>query len=127
MFGQKVQERAAQLAAQSDRPAGAKGVNLTPLQRTVEADALHYEHVTVEIERSKRLATLTVKAPVGAQPTDIAGIEAAGAGWYPLALARELEDAILSMRTNELDVGLWLLKTEGDAAAVLSAHAACLR
>ena len=77
----------------------------------------------MQIDRSKRAATFTVKAPAGAQPTDIAGIEAAGAAWYPLQLARELEDAILSMRTNELDIGIWLIKTEGDAAAVLAMDA----
>ncbi|MCC6247454.1 MAG: benzoyl-CoA-dihydrodiol lyase [Rubrivivax sp.] len=123
VFAAKVQERALQLAAQSDRPAdasAAKGVALTPLQRTTEADALRYAHVSVTIDRTRRVATFTVKAPTGAQPSDIAGIEAAGAAWYPLALARELDDAILSMRTNELDIGTWLIKTEGDAAAVLA-------
>jgi benzoyl-CoA-dihydrodiol lyase len=79
--------------------------------------------VTVEIARAQRIATFTVKAPAGEQPTDISGIEAAGAAWYPLAMARELEDAILSMRTNELDIGTWLIKTEGDAAAVLALDA----
>jgi benzoyl-CoA-dihydrodiol lyase len=120
VFAAKVQERALQLAAQSDRPADGKGVSLTPLNRTVEADALRYTHVTVEIDRAKRIATFTVKAPSGTQPTDVAGIEAAGAAWYPLAMARELEDAILQMRTNELDIGVWLIKTTGDAAAVLA-------
>ncbi len=119
-FAAKVQERALELAAQSDRPADGKGVTLKPLNRTIEADALRYTHVSVEMDRAKRTATFTVKAPTGAQPTDIAGIEAAGAEWYPLAMARELEDAILSMRTNELDCGIWLLKTQGDAAAVLA-------
>jgi benzoyl-CoA-dihydrodiol lyase len=123
VFAAKVQERALQLAAQSDRPADGKGVSLTPLNRTVEADALRYSHVTVEIDRAKRTATFTVKAPTGAQPTDIAGIEAAGSNWYPLAMARELEDAILQMRTNELDVGVWLIKTQGDTAAVLAMDA----
>jgi benzoyl-CoA-dihydrodiol lyase len=124
VFAQKVQERALELAAQSDRPASGKGVTLAPLQCEIEADALRYSHVTVEINRSQRTATFTVKAPAGAQPSDIAGIEAAGAAWYPLAMARELEDAILSMRTNELDIGTWLIKTEGDAAAVLAIDAA---
>jgi benzoyl-CoA-dihydrodiol lyase len=122
-FAAKVQERALQLAEQSDRPANAKGVALTALNRTVEADALRYNHVTVEMDRAKRTATFTVKAPTGAQPTDIAGIEAAGANWFPLAMARELEDAILQMRTNELDIGVWLIKTQGDAAAVLAMDA----
>ncbi len=126
VFAQKVQERAMQLAALSDRPAGAKGVVLTPLQRNVEADALRYGHVGVGMDRVKRTATFTVKGPAGAQPADIAAIEAAGAAWYPLQMARELEDAILSMRTNELDIGTWLIKTEGDAAAVLAMDATLL-
>ena len=122
-FAQKVRERALQLAAQSDRPVDGKGVMLTPLLRSIEADALRYSNVTVEIDRAKRVATFTVKSPSGAQPSDIAGIEAAGDAWFPLAMARELEDAILQMRTNELDMGVWLIKTEGDAAAVLAMDA----
>lgn len=125
-FAARVQERALQLAAQSDRPADARGVELTPLDRTVEADVLRYSHVTVEIDRARRVATWTVKAPSGAQPTDVAGIEAAGSAWYPLVLARELEDAILSMRTNELEIGTWLMKTSGDAAAVQAMDATLL-
>ena len=72
------------------------------------------------IDRSARAATFVIKGPNGAQPQDVAAIEARGADWYPLALARELEDAILSMRTNELDIGVWLMKTEGDLEAVLA-------
>ena len=123
VFAQKVQQRAMQLAAQSDRPADAKGVALTPLQRTIEADALRYAHVEVVIDRAKRTATFTVRAPAQGQPVDIAAIEAAGAAWYPLQMARELEDAILSMRTNELDIGTWLIQTRGDANAVLAVDA----
>jgi len=126
VFAQKVQERALQLAALSDRPSDAMGVALTPIERTIEADALRYPNVTVEINRAQRTATFTVKAPAGTQPRNVAGIVAAGAAWYPLALARELEDAILSMRTNELEIGTWLIKTEGDAAAVLAMDATLL-
>jgi benzoyl-CoA-dihydrodiol lyase len=122
-FADKVQQRALELAAQSDRPADGRGVALTAIACTIEADRLAYPNVTVDIDRARRVATFTVKAPVGDQPTDVAGIEAAGAAWYPLALARELEDAILSMRTNELDIGTWLIKTSGDAAAVLAMDA----
>ncbi len=128
-FAAKVQERALQLAQQSDRPApetNPKGVALAPLPRTIEADALRYPNVTVEIDRAGRTATFTVKAPTGPQPTTPAQIVEAGAAWYPLALARELEDAILSMRTNELDIGTWLIKTEGDAAAVQAMDAVLL-
>ena len=126
VFAAKVQERALQLAAQSDRPEAAQGVALTPLQRTIEADALRYPHVSVEIDRAKRTAVFTVKSPAKPQPSDIAGIEAAGVDWYPLALGRELDDAILEMRTNELDIGTWLIKTQGDAAAVLACDATLL-
>jgi benzoyl-CoA-dihydrodiol lyase len=119
-FAAKVQERALVLAATSDRPSSARGVALTPIERLIEADAMRYSQVTVAIDRKTRAATFTIKGPHGPQPQDTEGIEAAGAAWYPLALARELEDAILSMRTNELDIGVWLLKTEGDLAAVLA-------
>ena len=126
VFQQAVRERAERLAAGSSRPAGAKGVELIPLNRNIEADRLTYTNVTVEIDRARRVATFTVKAPQGAQPTDIAGIEAAAANWYPLQMVRELDDAILHMRTNELEIGSWLLKTEGDAAAVLANDALML-
>jgi benzoyl-CoA-dihydrodiol lyase len=129
VFAQKVQERALALAAQSDRPgaeSGAKGVTLNPLHRTLEPNALRYQHVSVEIDRAKRTATFMFKAPVGPQPSDVAGIEAAGDQWFPLAFARELEDAILQMRTNELDIGVWLIKSQGDAAAVQAMDATLL-
>jgi len=119
-FAARVQERALKLAEQSDRPASAKGVSLTPLERSIEPDALRYPNVTVEIDRSRRVATFTVKTPSAPVESEIAAIEAAGANWFPLALARQLEDAILSMRTNELDIGLWILKTAGDSKAVLA-------
>src|SRR5690606_28030348 len=111
-FQQTVQERAQALAAQSDRPAGAQGVKLTPLSRKESDDALEYGYVRVAIDRANRTATLTVRAPAEAQPTDAAGIEAAGVQWWPLQMARELDDAILHLRTNELDIGTWILKTE---------------
>jgi benzoyl-CoA-dihydrodiol lyase len=119
-FGAAVQERARKLAEGSDRPARASGVALPRIERTLSADTLSYEHVTVQIDRARRCATWTVKAPTTPQPAEIAGIEAAGAAWWPLAMARQLDDAILHLRTNELEIGLWLLKTEGDAAAVLA-------
>jgi len=122
-FAAKVQERAIELAKQSDRPADAKGVALTPLARTIEADAIHYGLVSVQIDRAKRTATWTVKAPQGAQPQTVAEIEAAGVAWWPLQLARELDDAILQMRTNETEIGTWLIKTQGDSAAVLASDA----
>ena len=126
-FAAHVRQRAEALAATSDRPGGAKGVALTPLQRTDGANSIEYEHVGIAIDRSKRTATFTVRAPIAAQPGDIPAIEAAGAGWWPLALARQLDDAILSMRTNALDIGTWILKTEGDASRVLEVDATLAR
>jgi benzoyl-CoA-dihydrodiol lyase len=119
-FAAKVRERALALAEKSDRPATAKGVALPKLACTIEADALRYRHVTVEIDRERRVAVFTMKAPTHPVESDIAAIEAAGASWYPLELARELDDAILAMRTNELDIGVWVMKTQGDAKAVLA-------
>ena len=127
VFAAKVRERALQLAAQSDRPADGKGLTLPSVVRTVQADALCYPNLSVEIDRSKRTATWTDKAPAGVQPQDLAGIQAAGAAWYPLQMARELEDAILSMRTNEPTIGTWLIKTQGDASAVLALDAVLLQ
>ncbi|WP_332752100.1 2,3-epoxybenzoyl-CoA dihydrolase [Hydrogenophaga sp.] len=125
-FAAHVKERADALALSSDRPAAGKGVALPRIERNDSADGIGYAFVNVAIDRARRSATITLKAPTGAQPKDIAGIEAAGAAWWPLQMARELDDAILCLRTNELDIGTWLLKTEGDAAAVLASDALML-
>ena len=122
-FAATVRERALALAAVSDRPSSGMGVALTPIERTIEADALRYPHVTVAIDRGARVATFTIQGPGDGEPGTIAAIEAQGAAWYPLALARELDDAILSMRTNELDIGVWLIKTKGDVEAALALDA----
>jgi benzoyl-CoA-dihydrodiol lyase len=117
-FAARVQERALELAALSDRPADGKGVALTPLNKTLSAEAVTYTNVSIVIDRAARNATLTVKAPSGMQPSDVATIEAEGSNWYPLQMARELEDAILHLRSNETDIGTWILKTSGSAGAV---------
>ena len=122
-FEAKVKERALALAAMNQRPESAKGIALTPLNRTIEPDALRYSHLSVTIDRGARAATFVLKGPTGHEPQDIAAIEAEGANWYPLALARELEDAILSMRTNEPDIGLWLMRSEGEVESVLAMDA----
>ena len=129
-FAATVQQRAEALGQESAlaqaRSGAAQGVPLARLAREDSAGGLRYTYVQVEIDRAKRAATFTVHAPVGAQPVDLAGIEAAGANWWPFAMARELDDAILMMRTNEPDIGTWLLKTQGDAAAVLASDALVL-
>ncbi len=123
VFADTVKKRALELAERSDRPAEGKGVILTPLERNETADGIDYRYVTIGIDRNRRLANLTVKAPEAAQPGDIDGIVKAGVNWWPLRLARELDDAILYLRTNELDIGTWLLRSEGDAAHVLACDA----
>jgi benzoyl-CoA-dihydrodiol lyase len=122
-FKQAVAERAAALAGQSKRPGSGKAVTLTPLERSIDDAGYHYEHVDVAVDRKARSATLTVAAPKTVQPADIEGIRAAGAGWWPLAMARQLDDAILMLRTNDLDIGLWILKTRGEIDAALAADA----
>jgi benzoyl-CoA-dihydrodiol lyase len=119
-FKEAVQQRAQQLAAQSDRPADAQGISLNPLNKTQTENALEYTQVGVAIDRAARTATFTVRAPQGQQPNGIAAIVEAGDRWWPLQMARELDDAILHMRTNETGIGTWLLKTAGDADAVLA-------
>ena len=122
-FAEQVKKRALELAAASDRPQAAKGVTLTPLERKVDDAGYHYEFVDVQIDRAGRSATLTVSAPAAAPPADVEKIAALGAGWWPLQMARELDDAILSLRTNQLELGTWLLKTRGSIDHVLAADA----
>ena len=126
-FAQKVKKRALALAATSDRPAAAKGVYLAPLARTVDAAGYRYAHVDVRIDRRGRSATITVSAPDAPPAEGLDPILAAGAAWWPLAMARELDDAILLLRTNEPDIGTWILKTAGDPSHVLAADATLTR
>ncbi len=125
-FDDTVREHALALAAAGVSSTASTGVKLIPIERRVEADSLHYSTLRVEMDRAARTATFVVQAPAGEQPTEPEAIEAAGADWYALRLARDLDDAILSMRTNELDLGTWILRTEGDAAAVLALDATLL-
>ncbi len=120
-FDAAVKERAAALAAASPRAADAAGIELRPVERTIDATGYHYRYVDVVFDRPGRAATLTVRAPHESQVLGAGDIVAAGDAWWPLALARELDDAILMLRTNELELGLWILRSEGDPAAVLAA------
>jgi benzoyl-CoA-dihydrodiol lyase len=126
-FDQAIQARALELAAQSDRPAEAQGVALTRIERIEREDGLGYATLDISIDRAKRIATFTAKAPASPPPTGIDAIVAAGAHWWPLQFAREFDDAILSMRTNELEIGTWIFRTEGDARNVLAADATLMQ
>jgi len=125
-FADVVAKHAKDLPANAKRAgisAKGQGMELKPLHKQTSADSLHYDHVRVEIDRAKRTATITVSAPKAAVPSSIEAIQQAGDAWYPLQMARELDDAILCLRTNELDIGTWLLKTSGDAALALQSDA----
>jgi benzoyl-CoA-dihydrodiol lyase len=119
-FAEHVKQRALKLAELSDRPVGAKGVSLAPLKKIADDAGLHYEYVDVQFHRSGRIATITVRAPELASEQTVEKALAAGADWWPLQMARELDDAILSLRTNELELGLWVMKTAGNPDAVLA-------
>ena len=118
-FAEHIKQRAAKLAEHSDRPPDARGVELTPLERTIDELGRHYKYVNAEFNREARTVTLTVHAPDAAAALSLDSALAQGARWWPLQMARELDDAILSLRTSEADLGLWIMKTAGDAAAVL--------
>jgi benzoyl-CoA-dihydrodiol lyase len=119
-FAEIVRDRALAAAARSRRLPGGPGVPLPPLARQVSETAITYPNVTAALDRAAGLATITVHGPQAEAPADAAGLHALGAAFWPLALARELDDLILWLRTNEVELGTWAIRTSGDATAVLS-------
>jgi benzoyl-CoA-dihydrodiol lyase len=119
-FSEHIKQRALKLAEGSDRPAGATGIVLTPLNRTVDEAGLHYGFVDVQCDRAARTATITVCAPEAVSQDSLEQAIASGANWWPLQMARELDDAILTLRASELDLGLWIFRTAGNPGAVLA-------
>ena len=123
-FAQRLRERALELAAQNPRSAEAVGVRLQPLVRDVQEHALNYRHVQVQIDRERRTASICVMGPSAEDLTvEPSQLQSLGDAWYPLAMARELDDAILHLRTNEPEIGIWLLRSKGQAQAVLDMDA----
>src|SRR5262245_29524370 len=118
-FAAHVKERARALAETSGRPPDATGVALTPIARNVQANHIQYKHVDVRLDRDRRTATVIVSGPSDSVPATIDDALTLGAEWWPLAMARELDDAILHLRTNETALGLWLFETRGEARLVL--------
>ena len=112
--------RAAELADRSDRPVDATGIALTPLAKVRSDERIGYRHVSADLDRESRSVTITVRGPDAGPPADAAAMHGQADAYYPLALARELDDLILDLRTNELELGTWLLRTEGDADRVLA-------
>ena len=111
-------QRARELAAKTDRPPDARGVALTPLTRTIEGDDVRYTYVSCTVDRRRGLVEITVTPPAAAAPADPAAAVAQGAAFWPLALARELDDLVLHLRTNEEAIGVWVVRTSGDADVV---------
>ena len=118
-FDETVAARAREFAEASAKPDVARGIALGPLERTITDDAVAYPHLDVALDREGRRATITLKGPEGPAPSDMAAFEAEGDRAWCLALCRELEDAILHLRLNEMAIGLWIFRTEGDPARVV--------
>jgi len=125
-FKDTIAATATEFADQSDRPDDAKGIALIPLNKVTSGDGIAYDHVTVSIDRTGRLARINVAAPSEAPVQELEDIHAAGVSFWPLALARELDDAILHLRTNEPELGTWVITTTGDADLASAADTALL-
>ena len=117
-FREVVHQRAVESAARSQRPGDVPGVHFTPLQRELEPDSIRYSHLEISLDRQLRTATLTLLAPSKGAPADIAAVEQLGCTFWPLALARELDDAILHLRLNEPELGTLIFKSRGESAVV---------
>lgn len=116
----RVNERAKEFAAASKRNGSGKGISLTPLSRNIEADGIRYGFVTVDIDRPARITTISIKADDKPPPADTDGLIAQGASFWPLQVARELDDAILHLRLNELEIGMLVFKSHGEAGNVIA-------
>ena len=119
----KVAERTKEFAAKSTRNGSGKGIALSPIKRTIDETGIRYGFVTVDINRDQRIATITIAAPEAAPPADIDGMIAQGASFWPLQVARELDDAILHLRINELETAMLLFKSHGERANVIACDA----
>jgi len=121
-----VQARAKEYGDRSDRPVNSTGIQLTTLNRTIDDDAVTYDHVSLTFDRELSMVKINVSAPTETPPSDVAGIHAEAAAFWPMAIARELDDAILHLRANEADIGTWVFTTSGDADMIAAADAALL-
>ena len=119
-FDAYVRNRALALAAQTDRPENASGIELAPLERTIDESGYHYRYVDIALDSERRTATFTIRAPETPGPASLEEILVEGGRWWPLQMSRDFDDAILSLRINHLELGLWVFKTEGDRKHVLA-------
>ncbi|MDX6336067.1 MAG: benzoyl-CoA-dihydrodiol lyase [Streptosporangiaceae bacterium] len=119
-WNEVVRERAEELAGRSGRPADATGIELTPLAKARTDEEISYGHVTARLDRARGVAEITVTGPEAEPPASLDALHEQGAGFWTLAITRELDDLILDLRTNELELGTWVLRTHGDPASVLA-------
>ena len=119
-FSELVAARVVAMAARSDRPDNASGIVLSPIKRQIDGDLMHYDLVTVEIDREERNATITLNGPEQNVPADTDALTDLGAEYWMLKLCREVEDTILHLRVNEPEIGTLILKTLGDGTKVLA-------
>ena len=117
-LAEETKKIAEDVAGKSKRPRDSKGIALPAVERTIDGDTIRYGHVTVEIDREQRAARLRIAGPSAAPPADAAAIHAQGAAFWPLALARDLDDAMMHLRLNETEIGTWVLQSQGDGALV---------
>ena len=119
-WNEVVRQRAEELGGRSGRPAGAAGIELSPLAKTRTDDEISYRHLAARLDRARGVAEITVTGPGGGPPASLDALHEQGAGFWTLAVTRELDDLILDLRTNELELGTWVLRTQGDPSAVLA-------
>jgi benzoyl-CoA-dihydrodiol lyase len=120
VWDETVRERAAAATARSTRPAGARGISLTPLQREETEHGIRYRHVEARFDREQGLVEITVHGPEGDVPDTVERVHELGAEFWPLAMTRELDDLILRLRANELELGTWIIRTKGDVEDALA-------
>ena len=116
----RAQDLARSFAERSKRPGGSKGVLLAPLTRSFRADGVDYGFISVDINRASRIAVITLKSTEDAAPADAEAMAAQGVGFWPLQMARELDDAILHLRFNETQMAAIVFKSVGDPAKALA-------
>ena len=119
-LAETVRRRALERVSRNGRPGGPPGITLAPLGREIEGDRIRYGHVTCALDRGRGVAEITVSGPPTPPPADRAALHALGSDFWPLAVARALDDLVLHLRTNEETIGLWLIRTEGDADRVMA-------
>ncbi|MDE0719310.1 MAG: 2,3-epoxybenzoyl-CoA dihydrolase [Dehalococcoidia bacterium] len=117
-FEDTVKKTASEVAQKSDRPTSAQGIKLTPLKREIDVDQIRYEHINIHLDRNLGAAHIMIQGPAKLPPDDVSTINPMGDRFWPLALARQLDDAILHLRLNETEIGTWVFHTQGDGNMV---------